>query len=118
MKCKRCGAVIHEGDTFCRTCASPVEDFIDNTKNDATINFSNYNRISEIKQTTVVNEEVNYTYKNNNVKLPKEINNKELINKDPNNRLKATIINIGELLAAIIIIFIVIKIVMGIVSSL
>ena len=114
MKCERCGAVIHEGDTFCRTCATPVkkDDYIDYNRNQATIGFADKEKVSE---SVTVEHSNKFSIKDEMVKMknkkalsgPKPVksndfDNKSVINKDGNNRVKATISNVGGLVAIII----------------
>lgn len=105
MKCKNCGAVIHEGDTFCRTCAAPIneKDYINHDVNQATSSFANESIFQKVKKNIKVVKEPSYHY---DEPVPKEINNKDIIDKDANNRTKATIINFVGL-AIVLIVFII-----------
>lgn len=117
MKCKNCGALLHETDTFCRTCATPVdESSIKDNINLATSDFVKINKSnSYVKpKESIVDTNVN----NYNPPISKDINNKDLLDKDPNNKVKATIINISGLILLLIIIFILALLFINIVSKL
>lgn len=117
MNCKKCGALLHEGDTFCRTCATPVEEStIEENINLATSDFVKINKHSvHIKPVeNIVNDNIN-TYEQT---TPKDINNKDLLDKDPNNKVKATIINISGLILLLIIIFVLIILFLNVLSNL
>lgn len=116
MKCKNCGALLHETDTFCRICATPVyESVIESNINLATSDFAKINKDnSQVKVVEKVDNKIN----NYDPVKDKNINNKDLLDKDPNNKLKATIINIGGLLLLLVIIFILIMLFVNIVSHL
>lgn len=117
MKCKNCGAIIHEGDTFCRTCATPIEDEINDKpqENIATREFSSINKISNIKEFPKPQEIKEYQYQ---APVSKEKDPKDLINKDPNNRVKATIINVLELVILLVFLFVVGNFIFNIISNL
>lgn len=124
MKCKTCGAIIHEGDTFCRTCATPVEkdNYINTTNNQATFNFEPVEKVvSEVQKNKTTKEEPKFTLPKNFQKPDKPqkpVDNKDFIDRDANNRTRATIINIGELVLLIIVLIIIVKISLEIFSSL
>ena len=128
MKCEHCGAIIHEGDTFCRTCATPVkkEDYISHSRNQATIGFADTDKVNE---NVTVEHKNKFNLKNEVVKLKnkqalktpkpgKPVDNHDLIEKDGNNRLKATIINVGGLVVLLIVMFILVKIFINILGNL
>lgn len=121
MNCKKCGALLHEGDTFCRTCATPIQEhYIENNVNLTTSDFSKFNKENNIN--VKVAEDVhsmnnNYNCKHASTKT-KDINNKDLLDKDPNNKIKATIINISGLVLLLIVIFILIILFINVVSNL
>jgi hypothetical protein len=130
MKCERCGAIIHEGDTFCRTCATPVkkDDYISHERNQATIGFADTTKVAE---SVTVEHKNKFNLKNKIVeiknkqalKAPKEVQRKDIdnhnvIDKDGNNRVKATIINIGGLVVILLIVFVLVKIFISILGNL
>ncbi len=119
MKCKNCGALLHENDTFCRTCAAPVdESCIEDSINLATSDFAKTNQPNS--HTEIVDSIIDTSNSNNNNYYTnrKDINNKDLLDKDPNNKVKATIINIGGLILMLFIILILIILFIKVVSNL
>ena len=128
MKCEHCGAIIHEGDTFCRTCATPVkkDEYIDRTRNKATVGFADKDKAEEIvytepKKKFNLKDEVTKFKNNQALKTPepaKPVDNKAIIKKDGNNRVKASIINIGGLIAILIVVFILIIVFINILGNL
>ena len=128
MKCEHCGAIIHEGDTFCRTCATPVkkDEYIDRSRNKATVGFADKDKAREIVSTEPekkfsFKDEVTKFKNKQALKTPepsKPVDNKAIIKKDGNDRVKATVINVGGLVALIIIIIILIIIFINILGNL
>lgn len=118
MNCKKCGALLHEGDTFCRTCATPVqESYIKSNTNIATLDFSKVNK--ENSTVKVGKDTIDMGNDNNYITTKtKDINNKDLLDKDPNNKVKATIINISGLILLLIIVFILIILFLNVLSNL
>ncbi len=76
------------------------------------INWRKYN-ISDFKLFKNIKRNMNYRVQNNNV-----TQNKDLITKDGNNRLKATLINIGELFVILLILILVIIALLKLISYL
>lgn len=117
MNCKKCGALLHEGDTFCRTCATPVqESYIKSNTNIATLDFSKVN--NENSNVKVIEDVIDTGNNNYITTKTKDINNKDLLDKDPNNKVKATIINISGLILLLIIIFVLIILFLNVLSNL
>lgn len=111
MQCKNCGGIIHEGDSFCRTCAVPVDmdinTGIEDIRNPATNAFVRQDVTIPIQQEPV--------YKDNNfqnVDAPPSVvvdeeTNKNFVKRDGNDRVKATVTNVLGLVALLVIIIII-----------
>lgn len=111
MQCKNCGAIIHEGDSFCRTCAVPVNidphSGLEDISNPATNAFMRTDISVPLQQEPV--------YKNEHFQnisapqMPIEDNdaNKNFIKRDGNDRLGATVTNVLSLVILIIIIIVI-----------
>lgn len=111
MQCKNCGATINQGDTFCRTCAVPVNydpnTGVETVHNPATDSF--------MRQGPVDQTQVEPSYQNAEFKpiappkntTPDEDANKKFVERDGNDRMKATVWNIGYLAILIIILLII-----------
>ncbi len=117
MKCKNCGAIIHEGDTFCHMCARPInqDDYVSTSTNNATSTFKNVKNLNIVKK---VEEKIDLSKYHIAKEESKQIENKDLIKQDSNDRVKATLINFGGLFIILLIIFIVVKLILNIVSRL
>lgn len=118
MQCRSCGATIHEGDTFCRTCAMPVnmnpnaviEDITNPATDDfiASNNIPNNNYTTPQQNTPLYNEqysggritESKIGYKDSN-------ENKKYVKRDGNDRLKATISNFISLVIILAIVIVI-----------
>ncbi len=117
-RCKNCGATIHEEDTFCRTCATPVEDmhFTDND-NVATNDFIMPSSTPKPQTTKIVYKKEGQSFSEmlkDKIGLsdtePKD--NKQYVERDGNDRAKATLFNflgLAILVIGLIILFVFIK---------
>ena len=93
MQCRKCNEEIKAGYTFCRRCATSI--YVDDEQLVPT-NYVNKNKITELKSKVYTKSE----YK------PLEVNNKDLMNKNQNDRKLATLKNIGSLALILLVIFI------------
>ena len=96
MQCRKCKEEIPAGYTFCRRCATSI--YVDDEQ--VTTNYVNKSKINELRKTT---------YSNNNYE-PIVVNNKDLMDKDQNDRKKATLVNIGGLILLLIVLFLIVLI--------
>lgn len=111
MLCKNCGATLHEGETFCRTCAAPVN--VD--PQTGLVNISNPATNSFMQPSNSGQQQVEPVYQNHNfetVSAPvpsptDEDTNKNLIKDDGNDRTGATIKNLLGLAILVIIIIVI-----------
>lgn len=101
MQCGKCNEEIPAGYTFCRKCATSI--YVDD---EPVVN--NYVNKSNISSTNV---------ENNNYK-PLDIDNKELMNKDQNDRKKATLLNFGSLAIVIFVLLMAVLIFLKILKKL
>ncbi len=118
-QCKNCGATIHEGDTFCRTCATPVEEMhFTDSDNVATNDFIRPSSISTpSKPTKIVYKKEGQTFSDmlkDKMGLPDNMpkDNKQYVERDGNDRAKATLFNflgLSILVIGLVILFIMIK---------
>lgn len=97
MQCKNCGAIINQGDTFCRTCAVPVNvdpnTGVENVYNPATNAFMRQGPIDQIQvEPSYQNAEFQPVAPPKNVE-PAEDANKKFVERDGNNRTMATVWN-------------------------
>lgn len=111
MQCKNCGATIHEGDTFCRTCAMPVDvdpyTGLEDLSNPATSAFMRQDSQSSIQTEPI--------YKNDKMEtISKPIEpvidndaNKNYIKRDGNDRTSATFKNVLGLIILLVILLII-----------
>lgn len=106
MQCRNCGATIHEGDTFCRTCAMPVN----SGSSIQDINFNNVatNEFLVESHNAPVSQELAYFQEEPKERITKskigykdDTSNKKYVERDSNDRLKATLVNLLELLIVI-----------------
>ncbi len=106
MQCRNCGATIHEGDTFCRTCGFTVETSsvpdVD-SKNVAMNDFIAPSKKEQVPTTVHYDETITKVVEPK-VSAP---DNKVFIKKDGNDRIKATILNFLGLAVLIIIVIII-----------
>ena len=103
MICRKCGAEIKEGYTFCRKCATPVENIGDIVLPDISTNTNKTSNISFDKLKDIGSNFIN-KHQDNNV-------NDEFIEKDQNNKSKATVdtmISVIGIIIGIIIFFIIV----------
>lgn len=113
MQCRNCGATIHEGDSFCRTCAMPInmstnsviEDISNPATNDFMVQNTNY---------TMPNQEQLFYNNQKSEKITeskigyKDINeNKKYLKKAGNDRVSATIANFISFVIILIIVIII-----------
>jgi len=109
MNCRKCGAEIKEGYTFCRKCATPVEDIGDIVIPDISINTKKTSNINIDKLKDIGSNFFN-KQKENNVN-DEFVENKDRIVKDQNNKSKATVdtmISVIGIIIGLIIFFIII----------
>ncbi len=103
-RCSNCGATIRDGDTFCRTCAMPVtqEEELPTQTNVATSGF-----IRPTKQDSGVKPPIQYTETTIKQVDPyqSDVENKDRIRQDGNDRLKATLFNFLGLLVLLLILW-------------
>jgi flagellar biosynthesis/type III secretory pathway M-ring protein FliF/YscJ len=109
MVCRKCGTEIKEGYTFCRKCATPIEDIGDivipdiNTSTKRTSNI-NFDKIKDIGSNFLNKHQEN----DSNDEF---IENKDRIVKDQNNKSKATvdtIISVIGIIIGVIVFFIIV----------
>jgi hypothetical protein len=99
MQCRSCGAAVHEGDSFCRTCAMPInmnpDAIIEDVSNPATNDFMAQNNNYTMPQ----QEPIYYDNQGKKTVIDTAITNKvasdntKIAKKDGNDRLSATIVN-------------------------
>ena len=109
MICRKCGAEIKEGYTFCRKCATPVEDIGDIVLPDISTNTNKTTNISFDKLKDIGSNFIN-KHQDNNVN-DEFIENKDRIVKDQNNKSKATVdtmISVIGIIIGLIIFFIIV----------
>lgn len=117
-RCKNCGATIHEGDTFCRTCATSVEDmhFTDDN-NVATNDFIMPSSTPQPSPTKIVYKKEGQSFSDmikDKIGLPdnEPKDNKQYVERDGNDRAKATLFNflgLAILVIGLLILFVFIK---------
>lgn len=110
MICRKCGAEIKEGYDFCRKCSTPIEDIGDIIIPDIPTNSApkkeiniNFDKIKDIGS--------NLLNKKQNDELDLNIENKDRITKDMNNKSKAIVdtkITVIGIIIGIIIFFIIV----------
>lgn len=114
MQCRSCGATIHEGDSFCRTCAMPVnmnpnaviEDIANPATNDfmAGNNIPNNNYSVPQQENSFYNEPSSGRITESKIGFKDNNDNKKHIKKDGNDRLSATIANFISLVILLVIV--------------
>ena len=99
-RCKNCGATIHEGDTFCRTCATPIEEmnFTNDKDNVATNDFMSPSLPSTTQPTKIVYKKEGQSFTEmvkDKMGIPDSTpkDNKQYVERDGNDRAKATLFN-------------------------
>lgn len=117
-QCKNCGATIHEGDTFCRTCATPVEDMnFTSDQNVATNDFIVSSSTPAPAPTKIVYKTEGQSLSSmlkDKIGLPDNTpkDNKQYVERDGNDRTRATLFNflgLAVLVIGLIILFIIVK---------
>lgn len=117
-QCRNCGATIHEGDTFCRTCATPIEEMNFTGKdNVATNDFVKPSSTQKPQTTKIVYKKEGQSFSEmvkDKIGLPESApkENKEYVERDGNDRAKATLFNflgLAALIIGLIILFVFIK---------
>ncbi len=110
MECKKCGAQLMSDDTFCKKCATSIYDVndIDEQINNSSNNRNEILNINTLSSIIKINPQKKYKVTNQNQNV--QINNKDLINKDQNDMVKASVVNIGGTIL-ILVVFIIIVIV-------
>ncbi len=118
-RCKNCGATIHEGDTFCRTCATPIEEmnFTNDKDNVATNDFMSPSLPSTTQPTKIVYKKEGQSFTEmvkDKMGIPDSTpeDNKQYVERDGNDRAKATLFNflgLAVLVIGLIILFIIVK---------
>lgn len=111
MQCKNCGATINQGDTFCRICAVPVNydpnTGVETVHNPATNAFMRQGPAEQVQmEPTYQNAEFKPIAPPRNIE-PDDEANKKFVDRDGNDRVKATAWNFATLAILIIIIAIV-----------
>ena len=111
MQCKNCGGVIHEGDSFCRTCAVPVNldpnSGLEDISNPATNAFMRNDVSMPIQQEPVYKNENFQSISAPQVTVPDEDANKNFVKRDGNDRVTATVRNVLGLVVLVVIIIII-----------
>lgn len=115
MICRKCGAEIKEGYTFCRKCATSIEDIGEITVTNINNNVSNTNKASNVNLDKLKKINHNLFKKNEENNASEQfIENKDRITKDMNNKSKAIVDTkitvIGIIIGIIIFFVIVIKV--------
>lgn len=110
MQCRNCGAAIHEGDSFCRTCAMPINmstnSVIEDISNPATNDFmvQNNNYTVPNQEQLFYNDQKSERITESKIGYKDTNDNKKHINKkDGNDRLSATIFNFITLAIMVIV---------------
>lgn len=107
-QCKNCGATIHEGDTFCRTCAMSVSDMhFTNDNNVATNDFIAPSSVEKPNSTKIVYKKEGQSFSDrikDRIGLPDAPvqDNKQYIERDGNDRTRATLFNFLGLAALVV----------------
>ena len=111
MQCKNCGGVIHEGDSFCRTCAVPIDINIntglEDIQNPATNAFVRQDITMPVQQEPVYKDSNFQTVEAPQQTVVDEEINKNFIKRDGNDRVKATVTNVLSLVILVIIIIVI-----------
>lgn len=111
MQCKNCGAVIHEGDSFCRTCAVPVNinpnSGLTDISNPATNAFMINDSTMPQQQEPIYKDENFQSISAPQESIPDEEANKNFIKRDGNDRVTATVRNVLGLVILLVIIVII-----------
>ncbi len=124
-RCRNCGATIHEGDTFCRTCAMPIEDmaFLSNDSNNvATSDFMKSSSPRVVtKEPKVVYPKDSSSFSNmikDKIGIQEENkDNKQYVEREGNDRTKATILNFLGLAVLVIGLILLLKFVFSVISG-
>ena len=117
-RCKNCGATIHDGDTFCRTCATPVEEMhFTDSSNVATNDFITPSSVEKPQPTKIIYKKEGQSFSDmlkDKIGLPDASpkDNKQYVERDGNDRTRATLINflvLAALVIGLIILFLFVK---------
>lgn len=111
MQCKNCGATINQGDTFCRTCAVPVNydpnTGVEMVHNPATNSFMRQGPAEQTQsEPTYRNAEFKPMAPPRNLE-PEEDANKKFVERDGNNRTMATVWNVASVAILVLIILVI-----------
>lgn len=108
MQCKNCGGVIHEGDSFCRTCAVPVNtdprSGLEDISNPATNAFMRHDVSLPQQQEPVYKNEQFQNIAAPSPEIIDEEANKKFIKRNGNDRVSATVTNVLGLAILVVII--------------
>ncbi len=124
-QCRNCGATIHEGDTFCRTCAMPIEEMsflANNSNNVATSDFMTQSSPRTVtKEPTVVYSKNNSSFSSilkDKIGMQEENkDNKQYVEREGNDRTKATLLNFLGLAVLVIGLLFLLKFVFSVISG-
>lgn len=111
MQCKNCGATINQGDTFCRTCAVPVNydpnTGVEMVHNPATNSFMRQGHVEQTQsEPTYRNAEFKPMAPPRNLESEEDAN-KKFVERDGNNRTMATVWNVASVAILVLIIFVI-----------
>lgn len=124
-QCRNCGATIHEGDTFCRTCAMPIDDISLLSKNSSNVATNDFMTPSAprtvTKEPTVIYPKESTSFSNiikDKIGMQDENkDNKQYVEREGNDRTKATLLNFLGLAVLVIGLFFLIKFVFSVISG-
>lgn len=109
MVCKKCGEPLHSDDTFCKKCAASIYDVVDideiTKPKQESLNISKLNSLIKFNPET--------KYKVSKQTVVQGLDNKNLITRDQNDRVKASIINIGGTVLILIVFIVIVVIILS-----